>query len=472
MKWAFSVLAVATAVLAASVSPSQPQQAQQSRPNVVLILLDDARYDDMVAMPHVQARIGAAGATLSNAYSPFPLCCPARATLLTGQYAHNHGVLSNVAPTGGFKEFKDASTLATWLDPTYRTALVGKYFNAYAPPYTPPGWNEWMVPRGTYAYTGASWYIKRDGVGGYQSIPGYQTDTMGTLSADFVTRASASEEPYFLHASLVAPHDGTPRTDDPSWYVNPSPFVKSVYRNRFAGQRTGDPSFNEANVRDKPTRPPLLTQVQIDNLVEQNAQRREAELSAQDAVNTILDAVDGSGEGANTYVVFMSDNGYILGEHRIPGGKVEPYEVANHVPFLVRGPGIDPGTVVDDVTSQVDFAPTVLSMAGVEAPAPLDGIDLLPRLTTDAPLTRDGALIEATNVQAATGTDPLPWAYRGVVSGDWKFVNRGSSRELYNLAADPYELTNLAGRPAYADVQRRLAAMVAAKRDCAGTECH
>jgi arylsulfatase A-like enzyme len=330
-----------------------------------------------------------------------------------------------------------------------------------------------MVPKGTYAYTGTSWYIKRGGVGAYQSISGYQTDTMGKLSADFVARSSASDEPYFLYTSLVAPHDGLPRTDDPSWYVNPSPFVKPIYQNSFAGQGTGDPSFNEANINDKPIQFPPLSQSEIDNLVEQNAQRREAELSAQDAVKAILDAVDRSGESANTYVVFMSDNGYLLGEHRIRGGKVEPYEVANHVPFLVRGPGIASGTVVNEVTSQVDFAPTVLGMAGVQAPALLDGVNLLPRLTAGTPLTRDGALIEATDVSAASaGTDPLPWAYRGVLSGDWKYVDRGTRKELYDLASDPHELTNLAGRSAYAEVRQRLAALLAVKKDCSGTSCH
>jgi arylsulfatase A-like enzyme len=112
-------------------------------------------------------------------------------------------------------------------------------------------------------------------------------------------------------------------------------------------------------------------------------------------------------------------------------------------------------------------------MAGVQAPALLDGVNLLPRLTAGTPLTRDGALIEATDVSAASaGTDPLPWAYRGVLSGDWKYVDRGTRKELYDLASDPYELTNLAGRSAYAEVRRRLAALLAAKKDCSGTSCH
>jgi len=291
---------------------------------VVLILLDDARYDDMAAMPEVVQQIGDAGASFSHFYAPFPLCCPARATLLSGQYPHNHGVLGNTAPQGGFKEFRDTSTLATWLNSTYRTGLIGKYFNQYAPPYTPPGWDEWMVPKAMYNYTGSSWWIDQGPVGAYKSFPGYQTDTIGSLASDFVTRNAASPEPFFLYTSIVAPHDGSPRTDDPSWFSNPSPYVKPEYQNRFAGQGTGDPSFNEADVSDKPLKPAPLSASEIQNLVEQNAQRREAELSARDQVIKIMNALKSSGELDNTYIMFMSDNGYILGEHRIRGGKVAP----------------------------------------------------------------------------------------------------------------------------------------------------
>ena len=143
--------------------------AAQTPPNIVLVLVDDARYDDLTTMPQVRQLIGGAGVSFRNFYSPFPLCCPARATLLTGQYAHNHGVLGNFRPNGGFDEFRDGSTLATWLDPTYRTGLIGKYLNEYAPPYQPPGWDEWTVPRGMYNYTGDPWYVDK-GAGGLRPV--------------------------------------------------------------------------------------------------------------------------------------------------------------------------------------------------------------------------------------------------------------------------------------------------------------
>ena len=169
---------------------------------------------------------------------------PWRATLLTGQYAHNHGVLSNAVPTGGFKKFKDGSTLATWLDPTYRTGLIGKYLNEYGPPYKPPGWNGADRLRGMYDYTRGSWYVDKGAGGSYQSLPGYQTDTMAALASDFINRNAPRNQPFFLHLSIVAPHAGIPSDpDDISGF--PSPYVKPVYQDRFEGLANANPSFNE-----------------------------------------------------------------------------------------------------------------------------------------------------------------------------------------------------------------------------------
>jgi N-acetylglucosamine-6-sulfatase len=442
----------------------------QTTPNIVLALIDDGRYDDLSTMPQVRRLIGDAGVSFSHFYAPFPLCCPARATLLTGQYPHNHGVLSNVAPTGGFPEFDDDSTLATWLDPTYRTGLIGKYFNGYAPPYEPPGWDEWVVPKGMYDYAGSSWYIDKGHGGSYQSIPGYRTDTMGALAADFIARNAPSSEPFFLYTSIVAPHAGSPTDpDDITGY--PTPYVKPVYRDVFEGLANSDPSFNEADISDKPLKPSLLTSAEITGLTEENSQRRESELSVDDSVVRIMEALNTSGELANTYVMFMSDNGLLLGEHRLRGGKVVPYEVANHVPFMVRGPGIRAGMTIADLTGQVDFAPTVLAMAQLAIPTSVDGFSLLSKLRDPRTvLNRRGVVIEATDVKSSA--DPLPWLYHGVVSGQWKYVERASgAKELYDLVADPYELSNLAGKQAYAQTQSGLAQLLTAVRWCQGVQC-
>ncbi len=472
-------LTAALGVGSALLSPLLPSTAASAPavatdpPNVVVVLLDDARADDMDTLPEIAARVGDQGAVLPHFYASFPLCCPARATLLTGQYPHNHGVLNNVAPTGGFKRFEDSSTLATWLDPGYRTGLIGKYFNQYAPPYVPPGWDEWMVPRSMYNYTGSGWFIDRGAGGDYVAHPGYQTDTIGDLATDFIRRNAGQAEPFLLFTSIVAPHAGRPaESDDPIGI--PTPAVSDRYRDVFAGRRSTDPSFNEADVSDKPLVPKPLSTAEIAGLTEANAQRREANLSAQDVVIDVLDALAQTGELDNTYVIVSSDNGYILGEHRLRGGKVAPYEVANRVPFMVRGPGIDSGSVVEDVAAQVDVAPTILSMTGVAQPADttIDGLDLLPALRGQAPpgRAREAVVIEATKSQL--NTEPLPWLYHGVVSGSWKYVERTHGRaELYDLESDPYELQNVAADPAYADTRTRLAALVSAYQWCRGASC-
>jgi len=295
---------------------------------------------------------------------------------------------------------------------------------------------------------------------------------MGTLASDFIIRNAPAAEPFFLYTSVVAPHDGSPRTDDPSWFTNPSPYVEPKYRDVFAGQGTGDPSFNEADVSDKPLRPSPLSATEIENLTEQNAQRRESQLSAQDQVLRIIGSLRASGELNNTYLMFMSDNGYILGEHRIRGGKVAPYEVANRVPFMVRGPGIVAGTRVPDATSQVDFAPTVLDMAGLPIPDSVDGISLLAAMRGDlsASVSRPDVLIEATNTKATS--DPLPWLYHGIVTDHMKYVERTTGKkELYDLDADPNELVNVAGKPGYATEQTRLAGILEQEQWCSGVAC-
>ena len=254
-----------------------------------------------------------------------------------------------------------------------------------------------------YNYTGSSWFVDKGAGGSFQSMGGYATDTMASFASDFIGRNAPRSQPFFLYLSIVAPHAGIPSDpDDISGFA--SPYVKPVYRDRFEGRANTDPSFNEADVSDKPIQNPRLSSAEIVGLTESNAQRRESELSVDDAVTRIMDALSSSGELDNTYVMFMSDNGLVLGEHRLRGGKLVPYEVANHVPFMVRGPGISSGTVVPDVTAQVDFAPTVLDMAGLAAPSSVDGISLLPTMKDPTRgLTRPGVVIEATDTKVRCG---------------------------------------------------------------------
>ena len=474
--------AAATAVLASPAADAQSSvvDSNQVKPNIVLFLVDDARVDDLSTMPGVTRRIGNAGATFKRFYASFPLCSPARATLLSGEYAHNHGVLNNTGSEGGFNAFDDDSTLATWLDPDYRTGLVGKYLNDYRaawstdPAYEPPGWDEWVTPRTLNGYFRPFWWVDTSeatgATGSRRELPGYSTDTTGDFAADFVTRNAASDEPFFLYASFGAPHAGPPaEPDDPQF---PTPAVSPDYQNLYEGLAITDPAFNEADVSDKPRQPAPLTPAQVAGLTEVNAQRHEADQSVQDAIDQTLDALSASGEADNTYVMFMSDNGFMIGEHRITGGKLIAYEPSARVPFMVAGPGIKPGRMITAPTSQVDFAPTVLSMAGQTAPGParLDGMDLLPSLLDPSlPVDRTAVLLEATDL----AIDPPPWRYHGIVDRRWKYVAADGTnvRELYDLRSDPSELQNLAGLPEYAAVQKRMSALLDRYRNCSGPDC-
>jgi N-acetylglucosamine-6-sulfatase len=475
---AAALAATVTLTMAPSVVLDSTATAVDSPPNVVLILVDDARLDDLASLPQIRSLVGDAGATYANAYSPFPLCCPARATILTGQYAHNHGVLENKAPLGGFAAFDDSDTLATWLTSDYTTGFIGKYLNEYKLPYRPPGWDHWMIPAGSvYDYRNPTWNLD----GARKTYPGYRTDAMGTIARGFIETHADDAEPFMLFTSIVAPHAGTPgEPDDPSVVYGtskfPTPNVSDTYRNAFGKVPNLDPSFNEADVSDKPLKPAPLATWEIDALAEVNGQRREALLSAQDAVRQIVEALQSTGELDNTYVIFASDNGYMMGDHRIRGGKVFPYEVTTHVPLLIRGPGIPAGSVVNQGVGLHDLAPTVLAMTdhtGSNGEFPLDGLDILPMignpgLAADRPL-----LIEA---GPATSTSTA-YRFHGIVATidgvRWKYVERNTGKkELYNLTADPAELTNLAApRASTAPVLGPLSSMLLARRWCAGAAC-
>ena len=297
-------------------------------------------------------------------------------------------------------------------------------------------------------YRSATWSIN----GVNRSIPGYQTNTVGNWATDFIVSQADKDEPFFLYTSILAPHSGNPaKPGDPSL---PTPNVADIYRDTFAGMANTNPAFNEADVSDKPTRPSLLSPAEIAAETEVNAQRREALLSAQDVVTQIIDTLTVTGELDTTYLWFISDNGYIMGEHRIRSGKVAPYEVSVRVPMLLRGPNIAPGTTVRAPSALVDFAPTVLAMTGQEpaqGPFPMDGVNSLP--TAGDPsvgMTRPIVIEAGPTSRLAADTDP--YLYHGIIANlggsQWMYVSRATGKkELYDLASDPAELVNVAGRP-------------------------
>jgi N-acetylglucosamine-6-sulfatase len=484
----FVAVAVTLVVLAAAgstvvVSTKQSAAAGgggDSRPNIVLILVDDMAERDLQYMPTVQALLADEGTTFENSFTPFSLCCPDRTSILTGQYAHNHGVLGNGThrwPLGGFKGFDtDNNTLATWLDGAgYQTAFVGKYLNRYgtadAPARVPPGWDDWHATKGVN-YQVARMY--ENGVNKvYRNV--YMTDFVTDLSDNIIERRMPRPGPLFLWTSYIAPHDGRPHDPDDCTrftgrgLATPSPAAE--FRDAFAGLPLGtDPSINERHVTDKPIairslpriRPKMMT-----CLTELNQQRLESLQSVDRGVAEIVNAVTAAGEIDNTVFVFTSDNGYMVGQHRVLQGKVLPYEPSIRVPLVVRGPGFPAGVTRSQLTATIDLAPTFADLADAAPKRTIDGVSLLP-IASDPTASADRDIV----LEAGPSTPDGPMTFTGLRTERYKYVEYATGeRELYDLHNDPFELVNLAGDPSVAQVEQTLADELAEIRNCSGRAC-
>jgi len=449
---------------------------RSERPNLVLILTDDQETGSLAHMPVVQKRLVRRGMTFASAFATTPLCCPSRASILTGQYIHNHRVYANQPPEGGAPRFAqlghEANDLAVWLQAAgYRTGIFGKYLNAYEDPrHVPPGWNDWHVAIGREGYNGFNYTLSENGrpVRYGENDDDYITSVLADRAVAFVRAAEKDDRrPFFIYFSTFAPH---------------GPYV-SARKDRKAFRRVTaprPPSFNEADMRDKPAYmqalpldSPLIRE--IDRLYRRYLRSL---LGVDRAVDRILDALDCGDETRDTYVFYFSDNGTLLGEHR-DVGKWSPYEESIHVPLVVRGPGVPAGSVSRKQALNLDLAPTFLAIAGARAGAPMDGRSLLPILRGSPPPDwRTDFLIE--NLEGLSGdphprkmTDPPP--YRGVRTERYLYVEyldpRKGTRELYDLNRDPYELESLHARPETQPLMRRLSARVRALQECRGDDC-
>lgn len=373
-----------TTVASAAPVPA-PTTAAGNRPNIVFINTDDLDMASMPTMPKVKSLLTDQGTSCTNFFVNVSLCGPSRATFLRGQYARNTQVLTNGGDNGGFARAYAAgiekSTIATWLQAAgYRTGLVGKYLNGYGVPksgapnmYIPPGWSEW------YGGTSVEYYNYTLNENGklvkYGNGPqDYLTDVLSGKAADFITRAAANPAPFFLYIAPKAPH--SPATPAPK------------YANAFPDAKAPRPSsYNEQDVSDKPQwvqKLPLLDakrQARIDQAYRMRIQTMQ---SVDDLVENVVNTLRATGRLDNTYIVFASDNGFMLGEHRIPGGKQVPYEESIRLPLIVRGPGIAAGKTMDQLVGNVDFAPTFAQWGGASVPDFVDGRSFAPLLAGGA----------------------------------------------------------------------------------------
>lgn len=456
------VATVAGGVDPASVStPAAVAGTAQKRPNIVLISTDDMADYDLRYMPHTRRLIGRQGATLRGFISPHPLCCPARAEILTGQYAQNNGVRHNKGPFGGYPALDPQHTIGTWLhDSGYQTGFVGKFLNGYERTLEPnPGWDIFspLVRRVYRAYgTGLleDGYIRR-----YDDI--HSADLVGMKTRQYIKRFSAADKPFFIWASQVAPHQTKGKRG--TW-VPPVPARR--HRSLFSDVQApsvSDPAFNERNVSDKPW---YIRHSKRRSVADANHlfRRRIRSLQAVDeAVRSTVRTLKETGELRNTVIAFTSDNGFLIGEHRFYG-KNTPYEQALQVPLLVRGPGIPVGVTRKQTTSMIDLAPTFLQLAHARPDLPVDGRSLLPVIRRNRGGYRT-SLIQA-------GDAVTPWLFRGVRTKRYTYVGyfRGFE-ELYDRRQDPHQLLNVAHKYKYQEVLLELRKRTAFLSNCSGDSC-
>jgi N-acetylglucosamine-6-sulfatase len=445
-------------------------QPAEDRPNVLIILTDDQTLESMRVMEKTLRLLGEEGTTFANAFASYPLCCPSRATLLTGQYAHNHKVMGNRWPEGGYRRLNHKNTLPVWLrDAGYQTGYVGKYLNGYRGPEVPPGWSRWFVLSDPHTYLMYGYKVIADGkkISYGQAPADYQTDVLAAR-AEAILRAFAQDRvrlgrPFFLSVAPVAPH--TEKSDEAGQGTPPRPAPR--HEGTFADEPLPEKaSFDEKDVADKPGHiqglPRLSPEKQAAALRSYQA-RLESLLAIDDLVERLFLALEETGELDRTVIVFLSDNGFFLGEHRLDG-KLLPYEEAIRVPLIIRGGGFPQGSTALQPAANIDLAPTVVALTGARARRKMDGVPLLP-LALDAEQGQDRPLL----LEGANRNSPH---YEAIRTPRWLWAEyRNGSRELYDLDDDPLQLRSRHGDPDLAAVRAELARRLAGLRKCTGTTC-
>ncbi len=476
-------LGIATGPVAVTGADQGPAE---DRPNIVVLMTDDQTVESLRAMPQTRRLLAGEGVEFANNFASNPLCCPSRSTFLTGRYAHNHGVLRNTVPNGGYVTLDGSQTLPVWLQRDgYYTAHIGKYLNGYGrdlPTEIPPGWDEWRGSVDPTTYSMYGFTLNEQGAlttYGDPDVPDpatYQTDVYAQKAVDLIGRRAPKRKPFFLSVAPLAPHGENDLGEDESPDATPGPRAAPRHEGAFANEALPlPPSFNEADVADKPeairARSPIGAGQQA-TIQARYRDRLEALLAVDDMVASLVTALRRSGELDETLFVFTSDNGFLHGEHRVRSGKQLPYEESIRVPLIVRGPGLPAGKVRRQTVANVDLAATILDYAGVSSPVPPDGRSLR-RLAADGRLEPGRAiLIENWCGQNEACFDPTIPRYQGVRTARYAYFEYPNGEaELYDLPLDPYELESRHADPGYAAIRGALSRLLGRLRACAGVEC-
>ncbi len=419
-------------------------QLGQTPPNVVLIVSDDQPADTIAQMPTLQSELVGKGVSFPNGVVTNPLCCPSRASIQRGQYSHTTGVYGNASPFGGYSTFRSGglqnSTIATWLDGAgFRTGFIGKYMNGAGASERPPGWDHWRgATAGYYNYkVNENGIVRSFG----SSAADYSTSVFSSYADAFI-RSTSTDTPLFLMVDPYAPHSSY--TPAPAYAADP----------RCANvTNSTDPSFNEADVSDKPA---YIRNKALVSAQSVGTDRRRAEcrtlLSVDDLIATVLQALAETGRLGDTLLVYTSDNGSADGEHRW-NYKMVPYEGSLRVPFIVRYDPLTGGQprVDSHLVANVDLAPTILDLLDIAVapgcPTPpyggscsggFDGESFLADLDGSATPSREPLLLE--HYDSGNAVPP----YCGIRTATHKFVRYTTGeQEMYDLIADPSELSNM-----------------------------
>ncbi|MDQ3940051.1 MAG: sulfatase [Actinomycetota bacterium] len=443
-------LALVAALAAGDAGRARPARAQNLLPpNILIIVTDDQRPTGMSeVMPKTDRIFGMRGTDFKNAYATTPLCCPSRASIFTGRYAHNHGVRTN----RDGELFDPRSSIQRYLkENRYRTGIFGKYILGQPLSANPPYFDEWAIfQRSPGSYHNGEWNVN----GTVQRIPEYSTDYIADQAVDFIGRSEMLDiQPWMMFLTTAAPH---------------APFkAERDYRDARISTWEPNPAVSEVNINDKP---PYITP---ERNSERKAERTRTKqlrtlMSVDDMVGEVFRALQDVGEGRDTLAIYTSDNGFLWGEHRLIQKKV-PYLPAVRVPFMLRWPGrVTEGLIDQRLVGNIDIAPTVLDAAGInpDPEYPIDGRSLL------SSYQRSRLLLEfwqETRLPswAATKTQRYHYIEYYDESGGVLY------REFYDLATDPWQLVNLYGDRSTANDPdpTPLAQELARDRVCVGPTC-
>jgi N-acetylglucosamine-6-sulfatase len=429
------------------------QTAEPRRPNIVFILVDDLRWDELgcaghpfIKTPNID-RIAREGAIFRNAFVTTPLCSPSRASFLTGQYAHRHGITDNVDRSAASHRLVTFPLLLH--QSGYETAFIGKWHMGNDD--TPrPGFDRWVSFKGQGAYLNPE--INEDGK--TVKPAGYITDLLNGYAVEFIKRRH--DKPFLvylahkaIHPEVTQNNDGSVNLADSERFI-PAERHRNLYAGRTAPRRPNAmraPSGKPALERRIGALPPLGAETGTRDEV---ALGRERTLMAiEDGVGEIFKALKETGQLDRTVIVFTSDNGYFYGEHGLSVERRLAYEEAIRTPLLVRyPPAVKAGAKLDQFALNLDLAPTLLSLAGAAAPGNMQGRSLAPLLKGEKTAWRDSFLIEYYSDKVFPRI--VKMGYKAVRNARWKYIHYlelEGMDELYDLKTDPYEMKNLINHP-------------------------